>query len=333
MNKFFIEIISGTKSYNAGFKLITDLYKIMEQQGAVSLPCRLQTGKSKITKLIHLIKDTTFALRQMGKDATVIYLYPDILYYDFLFPLLRLLKKHRKTALIIDINSLREGNGTLSLKDKNILLKFDELIVHTPAMKQLLAENGFPKEKLKVIQMFDYLTEVPNTIQRTKGHTVCYAGNLNKSEFLKELPLMNTPDIEFNLYGAESANIPIGENIRYKGKFEPGNLSHLEGNWGLVWDGTTINTCSGAFGRYLKVNLPHKTCLYTAAQLPIIIWEEAAMAPFILEQNIGITVKSISDIPQKIASVTNTEYAAMFSNIQKLSQTLNNGGMFRSVIS
>ncbi|MEG0517905.1 MAG: hypothetical protein RR555_03420 [Bacteroidales bacterium] len=332
MNKFFIEIISGTKSYNAGFKLITDLYKIMEQQGAVSLPCKLQTGKSKITKLFHLLKDTTFALRQMGKDATVIYLYPDILYYDFLFPLLCLLKKHRKTALIIDINSLREGAGILSLKDKNMLLKFDELIVHTPAMKQLLTENGFAEERLKVIQMFDYLTEVPNTIQRTKGHTVCYAGNMNKSEFLKELSRMNTPGIEFNLYGAESANIPVGENIRYKGKFEPGNLSYLEGNWGLVWDGTTINTCCGAFGRYLKVNLPHKTCLYTAAQLPIIIWEEAAMAPFILEHNIGITVKSITDIPQKIASVTNPEYAVMFSNIQKLSQTLNNGGMFHSVI-
>lgn len=331
MNKFFVQIISGGKSYNAGFKLIIDLNKIMEQQGYTPLPCKLQTGKSKFTKLVHLIKDTCSAMRKMGKNARIIYLYPDLLYYDFLFPILRL-KRHHKTALIIDINSLREGEGALSAKDKKHLLGFDQLIVHTPAMRDFLVANGFKAENLKVINMFDYLTDVPNQIERTHGNTVCYAGNLNKSDFLKELSKVSIPNLQFNLYGAESSNIPMEDNIHYKGKFEPGNLSNLEGNWGLVWDGTSIHTCTGAFGRYLTLNLPHKTCLYTAAQLPIIIWEEAAMAPFIKKNGIGITVASIPEIPEKIAAITPAEYAQMFHNTQKLSQMLNQGGMLGKLI-
>ncbi|MEF9932265.1 MAG: hypothetical protein RR770_08220 [Bacteroidales bacterium] len=331
MGNFFVEIISGGKSYNAGFKLIIDLDKIMAQIGYTSLPCKLQTGKSKFTKLYHLIKDTYYAMGKINNNSKVVYLYPDILYYDFLFPLLRL-KKHTKIAIIIDINSLRNGNGTLLAKDKNYLLKFDELIVHTPAMKQLLIANGFAADNLKVINMFDYLINIPNKIERKYGNIVCYAGNLNKSEFLKELPLVNLQSVKFNLYGADSPNIPIGENILYMGKFEPGDLSNLEGNWGLVWDGNAINTCTGIFGKYLKVNLPHKTCLYTAAQLPIIIWEEAALAPFIKEHGIGITVKSITEISKSIGEVSQDEYATMFKNIKQLSHSLNNGEMLKKIL-
>lgn len=326
MSNFFVEIISGGKSYNAGYKLINDLNRIMEQRGYTPLKCRLQTGKGKFTKLRCLLSDVAACLRAMGKDATVLYLYPDILYYDFLFPLLRW-KRHRKIAIIIDINSLREGDGKLSGKDRKNLLRYDTLIVHTPAMKQLLIENGFESGRLEVMHMFDYLTDIPNRLERENGNTICYTGNLNKSDFLAALPEEGIKGITFNLYGAESKNIKTGEHVVYKGKFEPGNLGRVEGNWGLVWDGTALDTCSGAYGNYLKVNLPHKTCLYTAAQLPVIIWEKAAMAPFIQQQGIGIAVKSIREIPEKTAAVTNEQYALMFANIKRLSRELNEGNM------
>lgn len=331
MNKFFLKISTGGKSYNAGYKAVADLYKVMEREGYSPIECKLQTGKSKITKFIHLIKDVFSAIKAMGKDSTIIYIYPDILYYDFLFALLRI-KPHHKIAIILDINSLREGNGEISSRDKNNLLKYDMLIVHTPAMKKYLIDNGFRDERLKIIEMFDYLVDFPNKIERKNGDTVCYAGNLNKSDFLIEIPNKNIKGIKFNLYGAESKNVPFGENIIYKGKFEPGNLSDLQANWGLVWDGNSADTCSGAYGRYLKVNIPHKTCLYAAAQLPIIIWEEAAMAKFIKEQEIGITVKSLEDIPQKISEITQEEYAVMFSNLKKLSQKLNKGEMLSNCV-
>ncbi len=331
MDKFFVEIVSGSKSYNAGYKLINDLNKIMERLGYIPFKCELQTGKSKFTKLRHLIADTFRSIRKMGKRATVVYLYPDILYYDFLFPLLRL-KKHRKIAVIIDIPSLRKGYEILSEKDKRNLLKYDMLIVHTPAMKRVLIENGFDAGRLKVIEMFDYLTDIPYDKERENGNTICYAGNLDKSDFLAGLPHQSISGIKFNLYGVMSENIKTDQNIIYKGKFEPGNLNNIEGNWGLVWDGTSTDNCSGAFGKYLKINLPHKTCLYTAARLPVIIWEDAAMAPFIKEKNIGITIKSISEIPHKIAAVTGEEYSLMFRNIKRLSDNLNNGEMLKKVL-
>ena len=50
----------------------------------------------------------------------------------------------------------------------------------------------------------------------------------------------------------------------------------MEGSFGLVWDGISVETCAGVYGEYLKVNNPHKTSLYLASGIPVIIWKEAA---------------------------------------------------------
>ena len=337
VKKLTVNLYNGTNCYNAGSKAIADFLKILSSKGYRILSFRIPIGKSKAAKLYLLIRDVLKGYCTIPRGARVVYVYPDILQYDFLFPLLAL-KKHRKTAIVCDIDSLRCGSGELSREDFSRIDRFDEIIVHTPMMKEVLVKAGMNPGKLKVIDLFDYLAERPYTGVRRKSNRICYAGNLDKSIFLRRLPLLyETEDRtvgmpSFNLYGIESPNLPRSEHIVYKGKFHPDDLSGLEGSWGLVWDGDTPDTCGGPFGNYLRVNIPHKTCLYLSACMPVIIWKEAALAPLIEKNKLGIAVNSLYEIPERIASIPEEEYDQMFRNVQEYSAKLRNGEMLEKML-
>ena len=59
-------------------------------------------------------------------------------------------------------------------------------------------------------------------------------------------------------------------------------------------------TCKGSFGEYLRINNPHKTSLYLASGIPVIIWSKAALAEFIEKNKCGITVDSLYEIADKL---------------------------------
>ena len=49
-------------------------------------------------------------------------------------------------------------------------------------------------------------------------------------------------------------------NIIHKGVFKPEELPRvLDGSYGLVWDGDSLDECSGNIGEYLKINKNPKT--------------------------------------------------------------------------
>lgn len=61
----------------------------------------------------------------------------------------------------------------------------------------------------------------------------------------------------------------------WHGSFKPEESpEHLQG----VWDGDSVDTCAGNTGAYLRYNNPHKTSLYLACGMPVIVWKEAAIA-------------------------------------------------------
>ena len=64
-------------------------------------------------------------------------------------------------------------------------------------------------------------------------------------------------------------------------------------------------------GKYLKINNPHKLSLYLAVGLPVVIWDEAAEAEFVLKENVGFTVKSLYDLPEKLEAVSDNDYQIM----------------------
>lgn len=81
-------------------------------------------------------------------------------------------------------------------------------------------------------------------------------------------------------------------------------IKHIDADFGLVWDGDSLDGCSGEYGQYLKWNSPHKVSFYLRAGLPLIIWKEAAVAPIIEEAGAGITIWSLKELDDKLANLT-----------------------------
>ena len=81
------------------------------------------------------------------------------------------------------------------------------------------------------------------------------------------------------------------------GAFDP-DTPFLNGRYhfGLIWDGTGVDSCEGLYGHYMRFNSPHKLSLYVALGLPVIVWREAAIADFVLKQGIGVTVGNLLEL-------------------------------------
>ena len=157
-------------------------------------------------------------------------------------------------------------------------------------MTKYMKGNGV-KSKIVELDIFDYLLDSKIKINELFDmNEVFFAGNLAKSEFLGELSKIGK--VKFNLYGLEFdglEKIKSQTNVEYKGSFMPEELiSNLEGGWGLVWDGNSIETCSGLSGEYLKYNNPHKVSMCIVSERPVIIWNKAAMADYIVNNGLGI---------------------------------------------
>ena len=82
----------------------------------------------------------------------------------------------------------------------------------------------------------------------------------------------------------------------------------------------------------MKFNNPHKTSLYITTGLPILIWREAAMAQFVINNNIGIAIDSLIDLDKILDDVTIDEYRVMRKNVLELSKDLKNGNYTKRIV-
>lgn len=254
-----------------------------------------------------------------------------IMQYPFYFnPILKKalrnsLGKNEVVFLIHDVNALR------SFQDTDIKNEIDELnlakavIVHNDNMGEALQKLGLNVPWIS-LSLFDYL--LPDIPQRTfsKGTTVVFAGNLGKSKFMRNAEI-ETLGMHFNLYGPgfKEEVIKWG-NVSYKGSFPPDEVPFkLEGSFGLIWDGTDLETCDGPTGTYMKYNNPHKLSLYIAAGLPVVVWKQAAIAEFVTARKIGIAVESLKEVSEKIKSMPDSEYREMGKAVKKLQKQIVNG--------
>ena len=99
----------------------------------------------------------------------------------------------------------------------------------------------------------------------------------------------------------------------------------IRGSFGLVWDGCTADTCDGASGEYLKYNNPHKMALYLASGLPVIVWDESAMAEFVTKEKCGLTVADLGMIPDILRSLSNEDYELMRINACRIGSGMRKG--------
>lgn len=242
----------------------------------------------------------------------------------------------RFIVLIHDINSLRKGgnnytkeiNSTGRFADNQLLKQFDAVICHNDRMKEYLVSLGHRADKIICLEIFDYLTEVNVSDRSLSGvPSIAIAGNLGekKSGYIYKLDFPKDI-LTVHLYGRGFEASEASANLVYHGSFEPEELpQYLTGDFGLVWDGISIETCAGNTGQYLRYNNSHKLSLYLASNMPVIVWDEAAMAEFVLSKNLGFTVKSLAEIPERINALSPSQYQEMCEAARKEGEKLRNG--------
>lgn len=236
------------------------------------------------------------------------------------------ISKNNCILFVHDIDALR-FSGKQSINEEIALLNQSRcVILHNNRMKQILVRYGLTVPTI-TLEVFDYLlkNDLPK-IDYVLSNEIVFAGNLEKSQFLRKIPNMKS-SLSFRLYGnglPESLkNIP---NIHWMGSFLPEEIPYrLKGSFGLVWDGTSLNTCDGKIGEYLKINNPHKLSLYIAAGLPVIVWSQAAIAELVQKYQIGFTINGLEEIPDKITNINQEIYEKYKNNIKKLQKKVTSG--------
>lgn len=327
MNKYIIDTNTGEKN-TAGSKARMDITNILENDGYEKILYRVPSNK--IRKLLFSKFQWMKALNEV-ENGEIVFQYP--LYSRSIstqfFNALKNIKI-KKIAIIHDLEFLRsfkERKGYLE-KEISLLNSFDLIVSHNKKMSALLIRYGIPKEKIRNLELFDYLNPHEN-VQVDRKTPIVFAGNLGKSDFLKNVDI----DSKLNLFGINPES-SYHKNVTYKGLYTPEELpQYLAGSFGLIWDGTSLETCDGIMGEYMQYNNPHKTSLYLSCGLPVLIWEKAAMADFIVENNLGRTISSIYEIDDIVSQLTDDEYETIVKNVQQLSNKVKNGYYIKKALS
>ena len=329
--------IMKKNDYNAGSKARNDVRDILSQKGFATHVV-FNRNHNLFLKTIELIGSMKHLDSFVDAGDIIVLQYPyNIKIARRVTDFLVKIKQRKKVKLVYLLHDVYYIRGDQALeKDKlkseevYIFNHTDCLIVHNERMKAKLASDGV-KTRMVSIKLFDYLTDtVPNEGFEHEGVVVDIAGNLayEKSSYLYSLNKIK--EVQFNLYG----NGYNGDqhNVNYLGSFQPEQLvGSLVGDYGLVWDGQSINKCEGSYGNYLKYNNPHKMSLYLAANKPVIVWSESALAEFVKQKQIGICVSSLSELCS-IPSRMTAEYQKMVENVKLISKKIRYGGFLLSAL-
>lgn len=247
----------------------------------------------------------------------------------YLLHLYRLLHQVRLYGLIHDLDSLRYDSPPS--REIAILKLFDGLISHNRVMTGWLRQSGITRPIVD-LNLFDYRCPASRTWHEdgiSSPLKVLCAGNLsfNKAGYLYDPALAELQGVELSLYGAfyDPARVSHQAAV-FKGVFDP-SAPMLDGpyHFGLIWDGSGARTCEGAYGHYMRFNNPHKLSLYVSLGLPVVVWKEAAIAHFVLEQGIGVVVSDLRELGELSRRVSSEDYRRMAANILPLSHEVRRG--------
>lgn len=294
------------------------------------------SGLTKVMAVVTGIKNWIRLARRVKKGDLVVVQHP----YENIRVAQRAIPMLKKkgvifVSLIHDLPSLRKGMGErytafeekrAKASDNALLREFDYIIAHNAAMVEYLVSEGFSRERMVSLEIFDYLSDQPMLSAQPKECSIVVAGNLEKGkcEYLYKLTDEDS-GVVIHLFGREYKG-NTDDNVIYHGQCAPDQLPGvLQGSFGLVWDGDAIETCGGNTGRYLRYNNPHKCSLYLASGLPVIIWKEAALAAFVEGNSVGIAIGSLLELKERIDTVSPEAYAQMRKNAAMIGQKLRAG--------
>lgn len=342
---YYISEGENEQKFNATSKARQDVEKILEYEKykKVIVPTKYKRESNIISKIKQIrflssnYKIWKNTISKFSKEDVVIIQYPVLNSLIGLNKILKQCKKNGiKTILLIhDMDSLRNSKKNIILKeDYKNFKEAGKIIAHNEKMKDKIIEMGIESDKIIVLNIFDYIYDTVEFKNLEKSKNIIIAGNLSKikSKYIGELYKLNT--LKFNLYGVGYEKQEKDSNVNYKGKFTPEELiNKLEGSFGLIWDGNSIETCNGISGNYLKYNNPHKTSLYLAAGIPVIVWSNSAMAKFVIDNNVGFAVNNLNEIDKIINEMSLEKYQDMVDNSRKISSKLKDGEYLKMALS
>lgn len=325
--KYFIQQYAQEEYMHGGIGG-TDAEKILLAKGFEPVFFPHHDGFSfwaKLSRLFFLIK----MFSRIKKGSVIVFLFP--VYAKMNRLLLNRLEKKRNVQLICfiaDINGLKDGNENLLQKEVVFFRRFRFFIVHNEKMKQWLHDYVAHDCAVSSIEFFDFLTP-PVSFSKDVTPDIVFAGNLAKSVFLEKLYLLDKdhPSLHFHLYGAGHTDAMIAQkNVTYHGIEKPYKLpGKLNGSFGLLWDGDSIDLPGGSLGHYMQYISHHKLSLYILSKLPVIVPVTAASAPLIEKYKIGFAVNDLFEIENKIKNLAPGEYRQMQTNMEPLAEKISKG--------
>ena len=321
---------------SAGSKAKTDMERIWAEEGFVNLGLAQTRSDNKVYSFFRTLASVCAMCFHIRRGDVLFLQYPFKKYFAFVCHV-----AHRRGArvvtLIHDLGSFRRKKLTVPQEIAR-LSHADALITLNDAMADWLRAQGcqLPTTSLGI---WDYLSDarpVPRETMPAPPYSVLYAGSLGmrKNRFLYQLEHC-LHSLSFHLYGNgfEVDKIQHPERFTYHGFVDSDQLiATAQGDFGLVWDGDSVSTCTGNFGEYLRYNNPHKASLYIRCHLPLIVWDESGLAPFVRAHRIGICLHSLEDLEETLSRISPEEYAALYANVVQLSSALGTGSMMRAAI-
>lgn len=319
---------------SGGDKAKTDIESILSLNGFIN--AGLPQGRSQnavkayFTTLFSVLKGVS----ALKKDDILVLQYPLKKYYDYVVSK-AVNRGARVITLIHDLGCFRRKKLTVEEEIKRLNHSY-AIVVHSPAMLEWLRDHGITT-RMVILGMWDYLSDAQpatQTLSHSPRPRLIFAGNVSPAAngwiyLLAE----NDPDVDLILYGGNIDQSKKTPNMIDMGFVESDTLiSSAQGDYGVVWYGSSLDEGAGPLGDYLQYNAPHKTSLYIRAGLPVIIWEKAALAPIVTRLGVGITVPSLRDISKTIEKITPQQYADMRRNVSVLSDKLASGHFFTQAL-
>lgn len=327
--------------FNAAGKAKTDCESILNDNGFKNLGFKQSSIPNSALGTIKNFLGITLALIRLPYKSILCTQYPNNKFRKYILFVAKL-KKNKIITIVHDVRSLKGRTKDIK-KELSKIITTDVIIVHNEAMKNWFIEQD-TTIPIIVLEIFDYLSDNKPSQNDSNFDTtifnIAYAGGLNqgKNGYIYNLDTLKLQKINMKLYGIgfEPDKLKVKEQdsiIDYQGAFPSDVVAHkIVGSFGLVWDGMSTETCSGKFGEYLKFNNPHKTSLYLLSGLPIIIWDKAAIAPFIVKNNVGIAISDLKNLDNELNKISKDNYIKMKENVIEMQAKLMAGQFLNTAI-
>ena len=352
---------------SSGNKAKTDYEDTLTEMGAVNLALRRTTYRNKVvTFVLNLMGIVKYAFCVRKGDVVVLQ-YPLKKYFALVCRVAHWRKAH-VVALIHDLGSMRRRKLTVG-QEISRLSNADYVIASNEVMKQWLEQKGLTIP-MGALGLHDYrgyyyrgyegtgvrgyenslvagdtgnlAPSHPRTPASSHPLTpknlpiIVYAGALamRKNAFMLQMGDIAN-DYQLHVYGNADGlpGLQPSPSVVIKG-FMPAEefIAKVEGDYGLVWDGDSLDACTGNFGEYLRYNSPHKLSFYIRAGLPVVVWREAALASIVEKEGIGLCIDSIRQLGERLAAITPEQRATMLRNVSRVSQKMSEGGFLRNAL-